>query len=169
METFVKSVCKWLKGAFTLIVAIPSIAAVIEVAYFGFTWNQAVISPFTKPFISCHNFKLEGTDGGYLIYRSEVTVSRPIYLIFLWKKLSMQYQLNLEGIKGFTFNQIGDLGKSDGLLLIERRFSSEAHIAKSLHFSHRFMDKNEFKFEVTGSGPSPWMEDECPFVYSSQY
>ncbi len=164
-----KSVFKWLKRAFALIVGIPSIAAVIEVACFGFTWNQAVLSPFTKPFISCHNTKLDGTDGGYAIYKSEVFVSRPIYLILLWKKLSMQYQLNLEGISGFTFSQIGDLEKSDGLLLVERRFSSEAHIAKSLHFSHRFMDANKYKFEVIGSGPTPWMEDECPFVYSSRY
>jgi hypothetical protein len=150
-----------------VVFALPSISAVLELCLFGPSWNMAVLKPVLTPFVSCRNTFVQN-EGRYSQYQTRIEVTHPLYLL-VTKKISLPYILNLDGKNGFTFYDFKASAESDGATLLEKRFSTESHIAKSLILSHRFIKNDSYHLDIVVSGPTQLLEEECPFDFSSHY
>ncbi len=150
--------------------AIPTIIALIDIFTFGVSFNNSTISPLLKPRIECRNTKVQGvTEGGYPIYDVAVKGNLPHYLRPGVRSISLPYRMTFESKDEFTFDGTVEPLLPPNFIKIENRYSSAAHIVKSLHYMHRFIDEDSFTLKFRIIGPQFLLGDVCPFDFSVRF
>ena len=160
---------KALKALVAFVLAIPTIIALVDICTFGISLNNSTVAPLVKPRVECTNRKLPETEGGYPIYDVDVLAKIPHYLRLGLKSWSRPYRINFEAIDNFTFDGTLEPVLPPNFIKIENRFSTAAHIVKSMHYSHRFVDEDSFKIRFRVIGPQILLGDICPFDFSVRY
>lgn len=161
MNTFLK-ICKRLLW---FLLALPALIALFDLFTFGISPDHILLQPLVKPRLECINYSNPEKEGRFFLYKTLVKVKEPLYRKILPSSLSMPYTLILDGKDHYTFYLTNSLNLPDNAQVIDTRYSSTKSIIKSIHINHRFVDRKKYQFNISVSGPSKLLEEQCSFDY----